>query len=271
MLRLIQQANGNYTLEATGIEVVPYASPTPAPTPTPDPVPPPPPTPGTYLLQDGFDEVNMDYSQIAHVTGTAFFEHLAGGGWDGRGCLKFVPPGLDAVNNYYSGLAFYPLPQEVDTLYIRWCLYLGADIPNTTDGSKLIIVGRSGAPGEPPNPRLMCFIHKHQPGVVDMFIGNNVDRAAPYPAQFVIPLQEWISFEWGISLSGNWQRLWVTTRDRRFNDTLVDEIALSRQDGLLSGAEWGYWSPQNPITPDMYYLLDDLIHSQTKIGPPSGF
>lgn len=59
MLRLIQQPNGSYTLEATSIEVVPYVAP------VPEPVPPPAVTPAPPLFLDNFnyiaakDDVNV--------------------------------------------------------------------------------------------------------------------------------------------------------------------------------------------------------------------
>lgn len=49
MLRLIQQASGVYTFEATDVEVVPYVAPTPEPAPPPPPVVP--------IFQDNFDYI----------------------------------------------------------------------------------------------------------------------------------------------------------------------------------------------------------------------
>lgn len=69
MLRLIQQANGSYTMEATRIEVVPYVAPAPAPDPVPATTP-------TYLFQDTFD-----YAVDRNTPGASaiFVQH----GWGG--------------------------------------------------------------------------------------------------------------------------------------------------------------------------------------------
>ena len=238
-------------------------APAPAGTPTSNPS-------GTILYQQNFDDVNS-YHAFRHLTEGARIEHSTG--WNGGGAAQFFL-GTHAVN-HYAGWQYFSVPQSLwqdDKVHVRWCTQLGPELLQRTSGDtdKMLITHRTGVV-EPPNPRIIVLLHQYLAGTRQIFSSNNIDNTPPSPPLFTLQdkLGQWMCFEVGLSLQENSRKFWATVQGGP--EVLLQNEPLNRTDGRWNGGvEFGYWGAAS-ASAGAWWKLDELVISNSKIGPPAGF
>lgn len=234
-------------------------------------------TPSPYLYEEDFDTY-ANYSSYVTLSGDATHTNLPTGGWDGGGAAKFTPNTTYGANMGIGGIDFTDSNQINIRVVYKFGSTWNVACPAT---NKLIILGRSTALD---TDRGMFFTQQssYQDPPIDGvvyhgFVSNNIDRTPPDPV--VLNLQpyvnsgDWICFEFQANVSGNYLRLYATTRDGTYNETLVDSTTLASTSGLWSGIDiiGGFCLGDGGLDANSYVILDTLAVDNAYIGPPTGF
>lgn len=229
------------------------------------------------LFSTDFD-TSGEYSAYVVVSGEATHTHLPTGGWDGGGAAKFTPIVANGNNIGIRPVDF----TDQDSLFVRFIYKFGSTwhvaVPGT---NKLILINRStGANGDRAmwlcqqsslqGPPISAIVHHG-------YLSNNIDRSPPNPV--IVNLQPyidgglWVCFEQQVSISGNYQKMYMTNQAGTLNNTLVDSISLSGTSGLWSGIDiiGGYHQATGTVDANSYFILDSMVIADQAIGPPAGF
>lgn len=224
-----------------------------------------------------FEELFNNYSTYSpgiHVTEGARAEHSTG--WNGDGAVKmYLGTPSDPTWAHYSGW-YRPTVDESsfqsDRIHVRWCAQFGPGLfQSLGDGGKLLIVHRI-VTNRDINPRVMAHIHNYSSTGRQIYSDNNIDNGPPRSPVFTLDdkAQQWMCFEIGVSQLNNTREFWATLQGGP--EVLLETGTLNRTDGIWSaGAEFGYWGPVSNVNADAWWKLDELVISNTKIGPPPGF
>ena len=212
------------------------------------------------------------------TTGGATHAYLPTGGWDGNGAARFtVPTSADA----YSGTTVDNFTPS-SPVYIRWVLKTATNFHSASDLGKHIIVNEEG---EGDGSRAIMIDHQCDPTHSDLYLGKNVSPGykAFFPNcvfsydcssrkfNFNITDGAWITVETYME-AGQTTRTWITTRDGSLNE-FETSYPSCNADVFPSGLRWhrinilGTYGGRGGGS----FILDDLVISTTKIGPPAGF
>jgi hypothetical protein len=225
---------------------------------------------GVILYQQDFEDWNT-YNTFSHLTEGARIEHATG--WNGGGAAK-ISLGTHAVN-HYAGWQYFSVPESLwqnDKLHVRWCTQLGSELLPATRGEndKMLIIHRADVV-EPPNPRIIAILHRYQNDARQIFSSNNVDNSPPSPPLYTLEdkIGQWMCFEIGLSLLDNSRQFWATVQGGA--EIRLQNEPLNSTDGRWTGnVEFGYWG-EATASAEAWWKLDELVISNTKIGPPPGF
>jgi hypothetical protein len=218
------------------------------------------------------------------LTGGATHTWLSTGGWRG-GAAKFTPP---TSAQSYGGLGQYllsGLQQVPEQLNVRWLMYHGATWRENGSGEKLIILNRNGNGGRP-----MIILRESQAsgttyetlgacdGTVCRYDGGDfwpdgTDRLK-IGNRPVAREQEWISIEFEANTRTGMIRLYIDSQDGQLSGLYIQKP----MDDNGPGGVWshidvigGYFNEASPANPENYFLIDELVVSSQRIGPPAGF
>lgn len=106
-----------------------------------------------------------------------------------------------------------------------------------------------------------------QPAFFSGPYGSDLLKTENVPTFYLSQFKDqWISFEYYINLNTNTVRLWITTEDGRYDETLY----ISANDFPVGGTAFNnitYGSYWDGTGDSNYFLLDDVVISDTYIGP----
>lgn len=228
-----------------------------------------------------FDGGASSLEGLIWATDGASVTHQTSGCWSG-GCAKFVPSTSD---NSYAALGGFNFPANTRRVNVRYLMYFGPDyLRNLNTRHKHILMHRAT---DVSGDRGMAYIWRTGGATTDLSVGacDNTDcryeggKTRPDGTEsFLISehLQEWVSFEVEFDTVNHRVRIYVTTRDGALNDHLLAE----RQIHSINSSQ-DYWSRLSVLgafidlgttaSPGMYWMTDEVVMSNTHIGPPAGF
>lgn len=225
-----------------------------------------------------------DYSDLVWVTGDASHTHLLSGCWSG-GCAKFVPPNNCATGGY-SGLGAFILNSSPTQLNVRFILKIGSTWQSTASscagegyGDKLLIM-ETDPEGTRPMIGLLSYPWGDTPtyytacvGIYPGYLCEGGESVPNGTETFKIEnyVGQWVAFELQANI-GATNKLYIWTQDGLFNGLYL-EVATTTS-GTFNDVQiiGGYYNQDHP-SPDAntYFMIDDVVISETYIGPPSGF
>jgi hypothetical protein len=220
----------------------------------------------------------------------ATHEYAPNAGWNGGGAAHFTPPTVEGS----TGLGqFHVGALGARHLSLRWLMKQGPTFGQHSDGNKTLLFVRE--PNDETHPRPMIITRERTldapslvPGACDgtvcqYHVGPNSEPYFPdgsdtfwvgdggYEGQ-------WVSWEFEVDLDAQWIRLYLTTEDGVFNDTMYTQNDfLDDQstdfDGYFNYIDvlGGYFAPGIQSDPGNWWEIDELVVSDQHIGPPEGF
>lgn len=220
----------------------------------------------------------------------ATHEYDADGGWNGGGAARFTPP---TPNQATTGLGqFHIATTPPSHLSMRWLMKAGPTMGQYAHGNKTIIFVQTVNDAAHPRPMI---ITRPNPAVPNAFVpapcDGTVCRYHGAPANepwfpdgsdtFWIGgtggyQEQWVAWEFEADLTEGWIRLYLTTEDGVFNDTLYVENALIDEASITGGTfsyidmVGGYFGDGIVSDPGNWFAIDELVISDRHIGPPPG-
>jgi hypothetical protein len=217
--------------------------------------------------------------------------HTTTGCYSG-GCAFISPPYTaccDGINGCYSGLGLYRFP---DTTRIHWRFLIKFEedyftsVSNAGGGLyiKFIDVGDESVTGErtgifylicTDSPSRYCAFGLYSTGGTVYYTNDANDYEIQYAAMKFSTtdyVNEWIAFEYYIDTAANQQGFYTWTQDGEFNGTHVGPRpayyagSVEQDNGYLT-----YYNAIVSNVADSDYLIDNLVISNSYIGPPDGF
>jgi hypothetical protein len=209
---------------------------------------------------------------------------MSSAGWRG-GAAKFTPP---TGGEGYSGLGQFLLsglstvPEQIN---VRFLIYHGSTWMENSNGSKLVILNRSGNSGRP------MIITSHWPGTDPQWetIGACDGTTCRYDEGDFWPRggdrlkvgnpplareREWICVEFEANTRTGMIRLYVNTQDGDLQDLYIQRpMDVSGAGGVWSHIDiiGGYMARTAQANADNYFMIDELVVDSRRIGPPQGF
>lgn len=229
----------------------------------------------------------VDELSLVWTTEGATHAYVSDGGWNGGGCAHFTPPTAEG----YSGLGSFHLSALGAThLSMRWLMKVGPTMGQYGFGNKTLLFVRN--PNDAQHHRPM-IITRPDPGHPGAFVPGACDgtvcqyKIAPGNAEPYWPdgsdtfwlstngyAEQWVSWEFESDASAGWIRLYITTQDGRFNDTLYVENPMvdSEPGGTFEYIDilGGYFGASQ-ADPGNWFELDEVVIHNRHIGPPPGF
>jgi hypothetical protein len=89
--------------------------------------------------------------------------------------------------------------------------------------------------------------------------------------------EQWVSWEFESDLTEGWIRLYITTQDGVFNDTLYVQNDMIDEQSTTGGTfEYidfvgGYFMDDIVADPGNWFEIEEIVISDQHIGPPAGF
>jgi hypothetical protein len=228
-----------------------------------------------------FDSNN--YTSALWLTSGATHTWLSSGGYRG-GAAKITPPTSEQA---YGGLGQFilSLPSVPEQLNVRWLMYHGATWRENANGEKLIIFNRTGNGGRP----MIILRESSSGGQTWETMGACDGTVCRYDAGDFWPdgtdrlkignrpvarEEEWISVEFEANTRTGMIRLYIDTQDGQLNGLYIERP----MDDSGPGGTWshvdiigGYFNGASRADPGNYFLVDELVVSSSRIGPPAGF
>lgn len=223
-------------------------------------------------------------SDLVWITQGATHTWIPNGGWRG-GAAKFTAPLAEG----YSGLGQFllsGLSQRPEQLNVRFLVYYGATWFDYGPGGKLVIMNRDGNSGRP-----MVIIRDWTDsfgswetwgacdGTVCRYQGGDYWPDGTDRLRIGDPPRgrerQWISVELEANTRTGMIRLYVDTQDGALQGLYVERY----MDDTGTGGIWshidiigGYMnSGSSRQDPENYFMIDELVVSSQRIGPPAGF
>jgi hypothetical protein len=234
---------------------------------------------------ESFDANN--YSDLLWLSRGATQTWMPTAGWNGRGAAKFTPPDIEG----YCGVGQFilsgiPLEQRPEQLNVRWLLYHGATWREHGPGGKLIIMNREGNRGR---PMIIYRDWTNAQGDTWETIGPCDGTVCRYYGGDYWPdgrdtlrmgnrplyrEEEWISMELEANTRTGIIRLYIDTQDGQLSGLYVEQPMVDTGPGGI----WSYvdiiggymWAAEQQH-PDNYFMLDEVVISSQRVGPPPGF
>jgi hypothetical protein len=235
--------------------------------------------------EERFDE--NTYQDIVWVTssGGATHEWISDGGWRG-GAAKFHPP---VTSDGRAGLGqFTRINNSAGTeqLNIRFLVYHGSEWGRVRTNNKVTIMNRTDGYARP----MIGAMRKHEnnyrtyapcDNTVCKFEGGDYwpdgTDSLKLGQQPEFRSEEWISVELEANVRTGMMRLYVNTQDGDVSGLYVEKSLEESPVGpgtpLLHYIDiiGGWFNAGTPYHRDTYYKIDELVISDTYIGPPDGF
>jgi hypothetical protein len=221
----------------------------------------------------------------------ATHEYRADAGWNGGGAARFTPPN---PNQAATGLGqFHIGTTPPSRLSMRWLMKAGPTMGQYANGNKTIIFVQTVNDEAHPRPMIItrpnpavnnAFVPAPCDGTVCQYHGAPADQpwfpdgsdtfwiggAGGYQEQ-------WVSWEFESDLTEGWIRLYLSTEDGTFNDTLYVQNDLIDGASIAGGTfdyidmVGGYFA--DGVVPDAgnWFEIDEVVISDQHIGPPAGF
>ncbi|NUP11258.1 MAG: hypothetical protein HOW73_34870 [Polyangiaceae bacterium] len=221
----------------------------------------------------------------------ATHEYVPNGGWNGGGAARFTPPHPSQAATGLGQLHLDTTPPS--HLSMRWLMKAGPTMGQYAYGNKTTIFVQTESNATHPRPMIITrpnpavpnsFVPAPCDGTVCQYHGTPQDEpwwpdgsdtfwiggAGGYQEQ-------WVSWEFESDLSEGWIRLYLTTEDGAFNDTLYVQNDLIDGQSVTGGTfayidfVGGYF--MDGVTPDPgnWFEIDEIVVSDQHIGPPAGF
>lgn len=250
-----------------------------------------------------FDDFSTDPVDRIYFDPTADCEVVwaYGQGWSGKNALRIRPPAALGQQSY-AGLNWHSIP-STKRLNTRRLIRQTAVAAEHMQSAKWDIVLKFDTQGNERGSceRGMAMDHRDPLDATKktMFSSQGVCSAASilpnlglfnmysYPEQ-------WLCFEYEYDLNTGYYRVFVTTEDGQFYETMLSEINIATgapgnpdNNPLLieqvpSPYDWGFIDPApywgrtdengtTPQPPGCYIYMSDFAVSNTRIGPPIGF
>jgi len=217
-------------------------------------------------FEENFD--SSDYtSDLIWVSNGAVHTWQSTGGWNG-GAAHFE---MGTSNQPHAGLGQFTSIGATQ-LNIRFLYYIPSDY--CTDFSSdpynkwIIIISNLGA-----DYRSWLCQNGYAAGSVNPGLCNGTDCDYVSSPRFNICTHsgEWVCYEYQNDISGNVQKLFITTSDGTFNEYEQNSYGVS-----IGGSTWEtidgigffYQAARSGYT---YYKIDELKIDDSYIGPPVGF
>ena len=226
-----------------------------------------------------FDTGPSSLEQRIFATRGAAVSHQTTGCWQG-GCAKIVPSQFD---NSYAALGGFFFPDQSRRVNVRYLVKFGPDfVDNLNLRSKHILAHRAS---DVSGDRGMSYIWRADSGDFSLGACDNTDcsyegdKYRPDGSEaFTIGayLDEWVSIETEFDTLNHRIRTYVTTSDGRLDNYLLTEQSIHSISQSLD-----YWTRISILgayidlgtvpSEGMFFMLDEIVISDSYIGPPSGF
>lgn len=229
-----------------------------------------------------------DVHEVVWASEGATHSYAPGAGWNGGGAAHFTPPYL---NEGYSGLGQFHFAPGLSTAHLsmRWLMKVGPTMGELGYGNKTLIFVRNPNDDQHHRPMIITRDDPAHPGafvpgacdgtVCQYKVGPNSEPFFPDGSDtfWLSPsgyAEQWVSWEFEVDADAGWIRLYVTTQDGLFNDTLYVDNAMV--DSMTGGTfEYidilgGYFAAATE-GPGNWFELDEIVIHDQHIGPPPGF
>jgi hypothetical protein len=231
--------------------------------------------------------------QLVWLNEGATHEYVPNGGWNGGGAARFTPPNplqaATGLGQIHVGAGVTP-PTH---LSLRWLMKAGPTMGQYAHGNKTLIFVQSVNDMTHPRPMI---ITRPNPAVPNSFVPAPCDgtvcsyHGAPVDQPFWPNgndtfwiggdggyQEQWVSWEFESDLTEGWIRLYITTQDGVFNDTmyvenaLIDELSTTGGTFAYVDVLGGYFGDGVIPDPGNWFEIDEIVISDQHIGPPEGF
>jgi hypothetical protein len=226
----------------------------------------------------------QNFDTLTTVTGLAWMDGgsatlLTQGCFSGQ-CMKIVPPATEQVD---AGIGDFNFPAR-RTIWVRYLIKFGPDFAQgLIQRMKHVIAHRLG---DESHDRGMLYIW-HIDGQQDFAIGACENNDCDYQAgggrpdgtedlQIAEALNEWIAIEAAFDSATHTIRVYASTQDGRLNEQLIAQRAFHSIE-----ASQDMWNRISMIgsyldfgtrpSSGMWWMVDDLVISDQKIGLPANF
>lgn len=226
-----------------------------------------------------------NYSDLLWLTQGATHTWMSSAGFNGSGAAKFTGPNAEG----YAGLGQFifgmsTIPEHIN---VRFVIYHGRMWHELGAGGKLLILNRSGNRGRP-----MVIATDYQEGNWESWgacdgtvcrfeggdfwpngeerlrLGNNTQGDGKRS-------NEWINVELEANTRTGMMRLYIDTQDGALSGLYIERpMDDSGPGGTLSMIDiiGGYMNWGNVrADPENYFMIDELVIDDSRIGPPAGF
>jgi hypothetical protein len=232
-----------------------------------------------------------DYADVLSLVWTtegATHQYLPNAGWNGGGAAHFTP----SIAEGYSGIGSFLFAPGVTTTHLsmRWLMKIGPTMGQYGYQDKILIFVRNPNDADHHRPMLIAGL---DPGHTGAFVAAPCDgtvcqyNVAPNNPEPWWPdgsdtfwlgptgyAEEWTSWEFEVDAQAGWIRMYITTEDGVFNDTLYAENPMvdSEPGGTFEYIDilGGYFKAGQADAGNWFELDEVVIHNQ-HIGPPPGF
>ena len=227
---------------------------------------------------------------IVWLTQGATHEYREDGGWNGGGAARFTPPSPVQGS---TGLGQFHLQTGTPPTHLsmRWLMKAGPTMGEYAFGNKTVIFVQTVNDATHMRPMI---ITRPDPAHPNAFVPAPCDGTV---CQYLVAPgsepwwpdgsdtfwigdggyeDQWVSWEFEVDLSEGWIRLYLTTPDGLFNDTLYvqnDFIGGSETGGTFDYIDilGGYFGDDIVVDSGNWFELDEIVIHDQHIGPPEGF
>ena len=235
------------------------------------------------------DAYDSDLS-LVWLTQGATHEYHEDRGWNGGGAARFTPPSPVQGS---TGLGQFHLQTGTPPTHLsmRWLMKAGPTMGEHAFGNKTIIFVQTVNDANHMRPMIITRPNPAQPSsfvpapcdgtVCQYLVAPGSDPWWPDGSDtFWIGdggyEDQWVSWEFEADLSEGWIRLYLTTTDGVFNDTLYvqnDFIGESQTGGTFDYIDilGGYFADDIVTDSGNWFEIDDIVIHDQHIGPPEGF
>ena len=225
-----------------------------------------------------------NYSDLVWITQGATHTWVSTAGFNGSGAARFTGPnaeGYAALGQFIFGMS--TIPEQINARFLVWHGRLWHELGA---GGKLMILNRNGVSGRPMIIATDFTDGNYESwGACDGTVcehgggdfwpnGNEALKLGDRTLGGGRRSNEWISVELEANTRTGMIKLYIDTQDGAMSGLYVQKYMDSGLGGTWSMIDLigGYMNWGNVRSdPENYFMIDELVISSTRIGPPANF
>ena len=225
-------------------------------------------SPQGTLCSSGTTRYNFDSCLFGYSDNRIYPSHDATGGIGGSGASKIPIFGLTGSQQNFEIHWGTGATNNLSAYYARGCWKVNSAFPDDPAQNWKLSYNYSAGGGFVTWMRPMAGGDGFQPCFYDAAADYDQCKTSSVPAFFIRDHKnEWVCIEWNANPATDRVKMWLSTEDHEYFDTLYIDSSYNLAAGPYTYFKIGsYWDGAE--FENAYFWLDEVAISTSKIGPP---